>query len=170
MKGAYNCVKGQNESFNRLRLYKNNRRISSGGNGGFFMKLHFGPWPDECHETIDQIKRIYAGKKIPATKVNVDPESQHAVIEGAGSEPYCATLDSCTCPDFSIHHGKVPCKHIYRLADELGLLSDLPEFNKAAAKQFDSSTEIERFREMWESGIISGDCFIKVAEALSKSK
>jgi len=35
-----------------------------------------------------------------------------------------ATLESCTCPDFK--ERKLPCKHMYRLASELGLI-ELPD-------------------------------------------
>ncbi len=34
---------------------------------------------------------------------------------------YVTTLADCTCRDFLLGHGKRPCKHIFRLAEELGL-------------------------------------------------
>ncbi len=46
-------------------------------------------------------------------------------IRGASSAVYRTTLNDCTCPDFQHRHQ--PCKHMYRIALELGLLSDLGE-------------------------------------------
>lgn len=44
-------------------------------------------------------------------------------IRGASGAVYRTTLNDCTCPDF--RHRHQPCKHMYRIALELGLLSDL---------------------------------------------
>ena len=41
---------------------------------------------------------------------------------------YITTLDSCTCADFDIS-GR-PCKHMYKLAESLGLFSPLVDLNK----------------------------------------
>lgn len=52
----------------------------------------------------------------------VPPFAAHAFAKSA-SHPgvvYEVTLDSCTCPHFQ--HRREPCKHMYRLAMELGLL------------------------------------------------
>lgn len=46
-------------------------------------------------------------------------------IRGASGAVYHTTLNDCTCPDFQRRHQ--PCKHMYRIALELGLLSDLGE-------------------------------------------
>ena len=47
-----------------------------------------------------------------------------AKIKGSQETPYDVTLDSCTCPDFK--NTKQPCKHVYWLALELGLLLSIP--------------------------------------------
>lgn len=137
-------------------------------NGGF-MNLHFGPWADDCHNSLEQIKRLSAAQKIPAAKIAVDSEKRTAVIAGSGSSPYQVTLDACTCPDFNVRR-QAPCKHIYRLALELNLLDGVPVFSKEAAKSFDSAAEVERFRALWESGAISAETFVKIADALTKKK
>lgn len=46
-------------------------------------------------------------------------------IRGASGAVYRTTLNDCTCPDFQHRHQ--PCKHMCRIALELGLLSDLGE-------------------------------------------
>lgn len=46
-----------------------------------------------------------------------------AKIKGASGETYETTLHSCTCEDFVKGHYKTPCKHMYRLAIESGMLS-----------------------------------------------
>lgn len=44
-------------------------------------------------------------------------------IHGSGDEIYSVSLNSCTCEDF--YHRHVPCKHMFRLGIELGLLQAL---------------------------------------------
>ena len=57
------------------------------------MNLHFGPWADDCHNSLEQIKRLSAAQKIPAAKITVNTEKQTAVIAGSGSSPYQVSLD-----------------------------------------------------------------------------
>ena len=81
--------------------------------------MHFGNWDDNIHEDPEQIKRIEKSKKSDLKPLAIDEEKQICLIQGSGKEPYQVTLDSCTCSDFT--RRKLPCKHIYRLANELGL-------------------------------------------------
>ena len=46
-----------------------------------------------------------------------------AKIKGLSGEIYETTLHSCTCEDFVKGHYKTPCKHMYRLVIELGMLT-----------------------------------------------
>lgn len=82
--------------------------------------ISFGGWDNAIHELPDQVKRIATAKKSSTTPTSVDKNSQSAVFPGSGKQPYETTLSDCTCVDFSIR--RLPCKHIYRLAMELGLL------------------------------------------------
>lgn len=52
---------------------------------------------------------------------NLDPYAPSATFQGSAKEPYFTTLTSCSCKDFALGHGAYPCKHIFRLAEELGL-------------------------------------------------
>lgn len=53
--------------------------------------------------------------------LELDPYDPSAFFQGSRKEPYLTTLTSCSCKDFALGHGAYPCKHIFRLAEELGL-------------------------------------------------
>ena len=57
--------------------------------------------------------------------ISLDRERAIAVFcsERDKSQTYTATLTDCTCMDFVLGHGQRPCKHIFRLAEELGLFT-----------------------------------------------
>lgn len=78
----------------------------------------FQIWDDAIHTAPDQVKRIASAKKAATSPSSIDRESKTGVFEGSGKEPYHVTLESCTCGDF--RRRKLPCKHMYRLAMELG--------------------------------------------------
>lgn len=80
----------------------------------------FASWDEDVHTSPDQIKRLSSASKSATTPSHVDKEQQTATFAGSGVTPYVTTLSSCTCIDFS--RRKLPCKHIYRLAMELGLI------------------------------------------------
>lgn len=81
--------------------------------------MKFGNWSDLIHNDSEQIKRYENSKKANVTPSSVNVEEQSAIFKGSGKNPYLTTLNSCTCIDFS--RRKLPCKHIYRLANELNL-------------------------------------------------
>lgn len=131
--------------------------------------MSFGNWPDEIHKEIDQLKRIANAKKINKKKVlEIDKEAQTASIVGSSGEIYSVTLDNCNCVDFAHSKGK-PCKHIYRLAMELGLLPEPPALNPEKVKAFADSipAEIERFTQLYNDGAITSDKYIKIVTALT---
>lgn len=130
--------------------------------------MDFACWGSDLHETPEQVKRIVSAKKISASKITVNQESKTAIVSGSSETPYTVTLETCTCGDFIAR--KLPCKHIYRLALELGLVSDLPELNPEAAAAFDVDGEIQRYYIAYRNGAISGDKFAKIADALQKGK
>ena len=74
---------------------------------------------------------VEAGRAVRAVKVKVvsldlnndDPAGKFI---GSNGNEYTCTLDDCTCPDFAINERKgkrQPCKHIIRLAMEIGILN-----------------------------------------------
>lgn len=76
-------------------------------------------WGD-IHNDADQKKRIESAKKANMTPVSVDENDLSG--EFVGSAKYHVTLLTCNCSDF--RRRGLPCKHIYRLAIELGLLDE----------------------------------------------
>lgn len=132
------------------------------------MKIfNIGDWPGEIHTEFEQVKRIESGKKLLKDVVS-NPGDGSIQIQGGAEEPYIATLDECTCTDFYFR-GK-PCKHIYCLAWTMGLLDELPTLKPKKDRQFDPTSEIDRYRELYESGEMSADAYVKICTALSKIK
>lgn len=81
--------------------------------------MSFGKWDEHIHQLPEQQDRIIRARSAATTPDSVDKDAQTAVYKGGR---YHVTLNSCTCVDFS--RTRRPCKHIYRLAMELGLLED----------------------------------------------
>lgn len=130
--------------------------------------MSFNNWDSSVHNDIDQIKRIISAKKISTSDVNIDYNNESALISGSSDCPYSVTLESCSCYDFESRN--LPCKHIYRLAIDLGYLSDLPTLDKKLSKNFDIQSETSRFYDYYKSGIISAEKFIKIADSIKKGK
>ena len=133
------------------------------------MDLKIGQWPEYVHNSLDQIKRIQSGKKLKKKIMELDlkggADSPVVVIQGSARDPYVATLNSCTCADFSIR--ELPCKHIYCLADQLGLLSGLPAYDKKKAS-FDPASDLKKYKDLFEAGQKSMDAYIKIGTVLEK--
>lgn len=71
------------------------------------------------HEEESQIKRIDSAKKVTCTPLSLDQNKNSGVFQGKEIR-YVTSLEKCNCMDFL--NNKKPCKHIYRLALELGLI------------------------------------------------
>lgn len=70
----------------------------------------------------EQIKRIEKAKEVKCKPLFIDKENKTGVFGGSGKIPYETTVDSCTCRDYFVR--RLPCKHIYRLRMELGLMDE----------------------------------------------
>lgn len=75
-------------------------------------------WAD-CHDDADQKKRQASAKKTACTPTLVDFIEQTGTFVGSSGH-HTTALDHCTCVDFN--RRRLPCKHMYRLAMELGLM------------------------------------------------
>lgn len=130
------------------------------------VKINFGNWDEELHKDPEQLKRICTMQRIKPENVTIFPEEERAQIIGTDGV-YDVTLNTCTCVDFFMR--RQPCKHIYKLASELGYLEDLPKPNRKAAKAFKESipSEIEHFKEAYFNGAISIEKFNKIVNALN---
>lgn len=81
-------------------------------------KLTFANWPVSVHTDKAQQRRIEKAQKARTGVANIDSKSKKGVFFGTGTRPYVTTLEHCTCPDYD--RRGLPCKHMYRLAIELG--------------------------------------------------
>ena len=77
-------------------------------------------WKQEVHTTDYALKRIKSAKSAKLTPIKIDTTDFYGYFQGSHGR-YETFLDYCPCGDF--HRSKLPCKHIYRLAMELGLLN-----------------------------------------------
>lgn len=73
-------------------------------------------WDATIHTEPEQVKRQKSAAKADITPISI--ENDFAVFRGS-KKNYETTLISCTCTDYGIR--RLPCKHIYRLAHELGV-------------------------------------------------
>ena len=85
----------------------------------------FGAWPIDVHDDPEQIKRQKSASEAKLTPQSIDHAHQIAVFKGSGKKPYDTTLEKCTCIDF--FRRRLPCKHIYRLAFELGVFDPVDQ-------------------------------------------
>lgn len=79
--------------------------------------MDFSKWV-EISETPEQVSRIASSKKAECTPVSVDREKQTGIFSGSHGV-YNTSLEKCNCGDYV--RRRLPCKHMYRLAAELGL-------------------------------------------------
>ena len=86
-------------------------------------------WDSEIHESPDSQKRIKSAKNAKLTPIHLDTTDGYAYFQG-GHGRYETFLDYCPCGDF--RRRKLHCKHIYRLAMELGLFES--DFASDASK------------------------------------
>ncbi len=85
-------------------------------------------WSD-VHNSPDQQKRIASAKKSACTPVSVDQSACTGTFKGS-SGTHTTSLDHCSCVDFN--RRKLPCKHMYRLAMELGAFQTDFDSDKSA--------------------------------------
>lgn len=76
------------------------------------MVKFFSAKNEALHEGYDQLQRQQKALDLKMSSVNRDKQT-------GTIKDYAVSLNSCTCVDFRKRHK--PCKHIYRLAFELGL-------------------------------------------------
>lgn len=93
--------------------------------------MNFNKWTD-VNDTPDQIKRLESAKKAACTPLSVSVEECCGVFSGSHGT-YSTTLERCTCIDFI--RRKLPCKHIYRLAIELGELHESADSDARQVKR-----------------------------------
>lgn len=118
---------------------------------------------DGVHDNEAQIKRLNSAKKAECTPLSIDHDECIGIFSGSSSD-YKTSLMNCTCKDFTMR--KQPCKHMYRLAIELGLIntdikSDLSKVQKSVAAK---SWNLEHAIEIIET--LEPDLQIKLKEII----
>lgn len=109
---------------------------------------------DEVHSEPDQKKRIVSAKKSENTPLSIDKAAGTATFSGSHGI-YSTTLEMCKCGDF-IRRNK-PCKHIYRLAIECGLInvgtvsSDVKAIKAPAPTPSERKKALDRAVDLLES-------------------
>lgn len=100
-------------------------------------------WDYSIHCDKSQTDRQGRAITYPFT-FEINKHSQSARFSSTSELPYYdTTLSSCTCTDFQ--ERKLPCKHIYRLALELGIIDIVkrPSFDKEKLASIKESSDID---------------------------
>lgn len=82
-------------------------------------------WKTRWPESVLNSPRLASRRKRSHSVhlLSLDREKPEAVFGSSTDKnrtTYITTLETCTCRDFEITRGEIPCKHILRLAGELG--------------------------------------------------
>ena len=75
-------------------------------------------WDESVHHKKGQYTRFH---KALCDEVTVVNRRYPATVQGSTGALYCTSLSTCSCPDFEKRG--LPCKHIYRLALDRGIIS-----------------------------------------------
>jgi len=120
-------------------------------------------YTDDFHNSYQQVAKRIRASEIKKRNVKINRPAQTASIQGSSFEPYQVTLSSCTCADFG--YMQQPCKHMYRLAVDLGLLPELPLFNKDSEYEF-VTKEQQIWKQAYLDGKISAERYVKAEKAM----
>lgn len=125
----------------------------------------FGKWEASVHTDAKQISRRINASTIRKRDIKIDRDAQTALVNGSAFEPYEVTLNDCSCSDFAYYSR--PCKHMYRLAEELGLIDPLPKVPKESDKAF-CAEEHQRWEDAFADGRISADLYVRLEKAAKR--
>lgn len=131
--------------------------------------MNFGPFEIPEEELLEACKRLERARDMkPGAVISLDPSARSALIQGSGGVVYSVSIDRCECVDFE--RRQLPCKHIYRLALDLGCeFPEAPVFDPVAASEYDISEDLERLRHRWLSGQLTTSAYEKCFAALHDS-
>ena len=88
-------------------------------------KCHSCRWKTRWPESLLNSSRLATRRKRSHSTqlLSLDREKPEAIFGSSTDKnrtTYITTLETCTCRDFELTHGEIPCKHILRLAGEMG--------------------------------------------------
>ena len=120
-------------------------------------------WSSEIHSNEYAEKRIKSAKAAKLTPQSIDTEAGSGIFKGSGKSPYNVTLKSCTCVDFI--RNKLPCKHIYRLALELGCMEGQTDsYQNGAMSWQEVADQVEELPDNVQSVFCNFICGMKKDE------
>lgn len=82
-------------------------------------ELWFDSWSEDIHQSEKAQKKIQNAKAAECTPSELIVSECHSIYH-RGDTDYNVFLDKCNCRSFGMD--RLPCKHMYRLAMELGIL------------------------------------------------
>lgn len=102
-------------------------------------------WEDSVHSDDAQISRQGRSMTYPFSFV-IDSDSKTARFSSTSDLPYYDTsLSQCNCYDFQDRH--LPCKHMYRLAVELGVIEIIRRNSGNILEEIKASDDIDSHPE-----------------------
>ena len=109
---------------NKIRIYLKWQKKAEADNKPFYR------WPESVHQEPEQRKRLRQAQaenfQVEAVGKNGGKICRMKAASDPGSHGrYETFLDNCPCGDFI--QNRVPCKHIYRIALNKGLIQAAPE-------------------------------------------
>lgn len=131
--------------------------------------MTFGPFEIPEEELLEACKRLERAQAIsPGAVLSFDVSARSMVIQGSDGCLYHVRLDGCECVDYE--RRQLPCKHIYRLALDLGCkFPEAPAFDPYLAAEYDISEDLDRLRRRWVSGQLTLAAYSKCVDALRSS-
>ena len=130
--------------------------------------MFFGPFEISDSEYVDKARSLERAKEIKASNIkSIDLEAKNACIEGSDGTVYSVSLEQCSCPDYQRHQSV--CKHMIRLALDLGNAFDVPQFDPYKAAGYNVQDDIALLTKRWENGELTLDALSKCIAALNSS-
>ena len=130
--------------------------------------MNIGPWEIPEKELLETALRLERAQNISPEDVGPVTKAEQTVsIYGSDGFPYSVSLDSCECVDYGRRN--LPCKHMLRLALELGLPLGIPVFDPISATEYNVEEDIDRLTKRWQAGQLTTDALSKCTSALRSS-
>ena len=123
--------------------------------------MNIGPWEIPEKELLETALRLERAQNISPEDVGpVNKAEQTVSIYGSDGFPYSVSLVSWQCE---------ACKHLLRLALELGLPLGIPVFDPISATEYNVEEDIDRLTKRWQAGQLTTDALSKCTSALRSS-
>lgn len=130
--------------------------------------MNIGPWEIPEKELLETALRLERARSIRPENIGiVDANTETAEIYGSDGMAYTVSLSDCECVDYE--RRGLPCKHMIRLALELGLSLELPVFDPYFAADYDISEDVSRLTDRWRAGQLTTDALAQCVAALRSS-